>query len=320
MDIFHCVNGHVPRPLDGVARLPQDGFIWIDCVRDEHSDWPDVVEPLLGTEIERNHVSDSLNAQHRSFFDGTPAYDMLIFAGLGPDDQALPIETRTTAFFLFDRALLTVRAHDSVSVRTVRQRIFGGRIKSPKDPLSLAYVVLDTMVDRFLRIREPLSDRLGQLQDDLLEPGNDVEDWRPLLHGRREARRLEALCEDQLEALDAWRRGTRKPFSNPQSVRVRDLSEHVARVMSLASNQERDLEAAIQLHFAFTASRTNRIMQVLTVFSAIFLPLTFVVGVYGMNFEHMPELHWRYGYFFVLGFMAASAVALLLYFRRKRYF
>jgi len=90
--------------------------------------------------------------------------------------------------------------------------------------------------------------------------------------------------------------------------------------MSLAATQERDLESAIQLHFAIAAERTNRIMRVLTVFSAVFLPLTFLVGVYGMNFDYMPELRWRYGYFFALGFMAALSLGLLLLFKRKRYF
>lgn len=320
MNVFHFVSGKPPRRLDSPQPLPGDGFVWIDIARDQARDWPALIEPLLGVEIERNHVSDSLNASHRSFFDGTPSYDMLVFAGLGPCETPLPLEIRNLALFMFDRALLTVRAQDSISVLNLQQRIDSAQIKSPKDPPMLAHLLLTTLIDRFLAVREPLMEHFDTLEEELLAPRHGAANWRRLLDSRRQARKLEALCSDQIEALDAWRRGTRKSFSNPLSVRVRDLTEHAARVMSLASAQERDLESAIQLHFAIAAERTNRIMRVLTVFSAVFLPLTFLVGVYGMNFDYMPELHWRYGYFFALGFMAALSLGLLLLFRRKRYF
>ena len=81
---------------------------------------------------------------------------------------------------------------------------------------------------------------------------------------------------------------------------------------------QRDTEIAVQLHFSSVAHRTNKIVQGLTVLSAIFFPLTLITGIYGMNFEHMPELHWRYGYFMVLGLLAIVAGGLLLYFKRRR--
>lgn len=318
MEIYHLVNGRRPLTLDPQAPLPQDGIVWADFIREQAHEWPAWVESRVGASVHAQHVEDSFNARHPSFFDGTADYDMLVFEGLGPRDEPLPIETRAAAFFMFDRMLVTVRAADNPSVDKVRERLLDGRLKSPGSPLRLAYLMVDAMVDRYLLIREPMNRHLTELQDALLEPADPSHDWRQLLVGRRETRRLEALSESQLEALDAWHRNSRFEWEQTDEVRYRDLVGHVDRVLDHASGQERDLEAAVQLHFAAVAHRTNRVIQGLTVLSAIFFPLTFIVGVYGMNFEHMPELRWRYGYFAVLGVMALVAGVLVLIFRRKR--
>lgn len=319
MDILHFLNNHPIRQLDEGTALPEEGLVWVDYIRESAANWECWAEPLIGVPIEPQHVSDSLNPEHPSFFDGTADYDMLIFSGLGAKDTPFPLETRTAAFFLFDRILLTVRAPDNVSFGQVRQKLLDGRLKSPGSILKLTHMVLDNMVDRYLKIREPMDRHLTMLQDELLDPDNKMDDWRTLLKGRRVVRQLEALSEDQLEALDAWRRGTRTEWSSGEDVRIRDLGEHIKRVLDHASGQERDIESAVQLHFASVSHRTNRIMRGLTVMSAIFFPLTLITGIYGMNFQNMPELQTHYGYFVVLGLIFGLGGGLAYYFRRRRY-
>lgn len=319
MELYHFVNGQKPRALDPHAPLPEEGFVWVDFVREQAPDWACWVEPLVGAPIELQHLDDSLNPTHPSFFDGTAEYDMLVLEGIAPQEQIFPIEARVAVLFMFDRMLVTVRAADNVSVDQVRDKMLDGRLKPPPSPLRLAHLMIDTMVDRYLKIRAPMDQHLTELQDALLST-NPTQDWRELLVGRRETRRLEAISERQLEALDTWHRNSRFDWDQADEVRYRDVVDHVGRVLAHASDLERDLEAAVQLHFAAVAHRTNRVMQALTVLSAIFFPLTFLVGVYGMNFDNMPELHWRYGYFAVLGLLAVIAGALGLYFKRKRLF
>lgn len=320
MEILLLVPGEPPRPLDRAEALPEEGLLWIDFVRREHPDWPSLIQPLVNTEIDVEHLADSLNSQHPPFFDGTGDYDMLIFEGLGPNDDPFPLDTRVGALFLFDRLLVSVREHDAPSYPLVRQRLANGRLKCPPTPVLLAQYILDAMVDRYLKVREVLDERLTRLQDDLLDLSRPTKEWRPLLAGRRVVRQLESLCEAQHEALDAWRRGSRFDWSQAEEVRFRDIAEHVLRVTHHAGNLERDVEAAVELHFASVGYRTNRIMKTLTVISAVFFPLNFITSLYGMNFQNMPELHWHYGYFIVLGVLATLAVSLLLLFRRRGYF
>ena len=308
---------HVVQRLD---ELPPAGLVWIDCLRYEAADWGATLEPWLQKSIDARHVLDSLNPLHRSFLDGTDDYDMLILQGLGAEDAPFPLKTLTAVFFLFDRVLVTVRAPEAPSFNRLQARIDEGRIRGFKSPLDLAHQIWDAMIDRFLGIREMLDHDLDALQDDLLEPDNGMNDWRLLLNRRREVRRLESLCSEQLDTIDAFRRGARVAPGKAQRVQLRDLAEHIERVRGHASNLERDLEAAVQLHFAVATERTNRVVQTLTVISAIFFPLTLITGLYGMNFQHMPELAWRYGYFIVLGVLLAIGAGLLLLFKRRGYF
>lgn len=320
MDIFHFVAHEPPRKLSSLENLPEDGLIWVDLLRSESECWASTIEPLARCEIDAEHVFDSMSTTHPSFFDGTADYDMLIFEGLGPKDDPFPLETRTGVLFLFDRMVVSIHADDSLSFRIVKQKLLNGRMRCPPAPVQLVLMILDTMIDRYLKIREVLDERLTEMQDQLLDPSESADDWRALLEGRRQARRLEALSEGQLDALDAWRRGSRFAWSGPEEVRMRDLSEHVSRVRHHASDVERDVEAAVQLHFASVAHRTNRIMRTLTVISAIFFPLTLITGIYGMNFDHMPELHTQDGYYVVLLMLLLLASVLLLLFKRRGYF
>jgi magnesium/cobalt transport protein CorA len=217
--------------------------------------------------------------------------------------------------------LITVRAHENRSFGAIKQKLMSGRLRCPPNPRCLAHMLLDGMIDRYLAIREPMDKRLTQLQDQLLSEGqSNPRDWRELLSHRREARRLEALCEDQLEALDGWRRNSRIEWHEHETVRVRDLQEHIQRVLDHASNLEHDIESAVQLHFATVSHRTNEIIQTLTVLSAIFFPLTLLTGIWGMNFENMPELKTKYGYFFALGTLVTVAACLLTLFKKRKFF
>jgi Mg2+ and Co2+ transporter CorA len=147
VDVFHLVAGQPPKRLEHFGKVPEKGFYWVDLVREDAGDWACTVEPMIGQEINPEHVRDSLNPTHTSFFDGMPGYDMVIFQGLGPKDDPLPVQTRTAAFFLFDRLLVTVRAVDNVSFLRVRKRLDDGHSRSPGSPRTLALLILETMVD-----------------------------------------------------------------------------------------------------------------------------------------------------------------------------
>jgi magnesium transporter len=185
------------------------------------------------------------------------------------------------------------------------------------------------MVDRFLELREPLGALLDKAQFELLDPKRPFRDWPLLLAWRMELRRLESLSEEQLDAIQEWQdeRHDRADANKHGSAGVSDalrartnnLIEHINRVLNHATRLETSLESAVQLHFSSMAHRSTEIMRVLTTLTAIFMPLTLITGIFGMNFEFIPGIHTRTGFWWALGFMAAIAAVMYAWFRSRRW-
>jgi len=322
MQIFQFNRqGELPVRLDGVEKLPDEGFVWLDFTRQNARDWPAWVERLTGIRVVEEHVIDSFNGDHMSSFDGAEDYDVLIFQGLTPEDCESTenlIVTKSAAFFIFDRLLVSVRSSENVSFEVVKRKFCETKLRFPSTPFGLVHVVLDAMVHRYFTITDELEDRLDRIGDALMDPKNPYEDWRELMRYRKQAHALENLCEKNMDAIDAWRREMRAAISEGQRIRLADLRQHIERVERHADAIQRDIEIAIQLHFASVSHRTNEVVRTLTVLSAIFFPLTLLTGIWGMNFEHMPELSWRYGYAFALTTISVVGISLMVYFKRQR--
>jgi len=319
MDILSVTKQEVSQLDTLPARLPEEGFLWLDVVHDSNSEWPGIVEQLTDVSIHERHLKDTRNLNHPSFYDGTQDYEMLIFRGLSPAGQQRDFKTRPAVFILFDHLLVTIRPRDSVSVAEIKPRLLNKSVRIPRRPAGLMHLLMTIMVDRYLALRDPLIQRFDTWRQDLLDPRNRFSDYMSVLNYTSDLRQLERLCDEQAQALASWQEETATEFDDHLAVRYRDLNEHIQRVMSFATAQKQEAEALVQMHFSAVAHRTNEIVRVLTVLSGIFLPLSLIAGIFGMNFEYMPELKMHYAYFFVLGGMVTLAVVLLILFKFKRW-
>jgi len=307
-------------PIDALEALPETGVIWIDIHRGSSEPWPELVRQLTGFEIHERHVHDAANETHPSFADSTDDYELLVFQSLAPLEGDDNFVTRATAFFLFERLLVTVSPANSRSIHSVKKRLLGGKSKLILHPYGIMHMVLNNMVDRFLSMREDLIHRLGRYRQALLDPQNPFENWSELLAYQKQIFSLEMVSEGQSDAISIWKGNTDYEIDDQLSVRLNDLLNHIHRVSEFSLNQQREIDSLIQLHYSAVAHRTNEIVRVLTLISAIFLPLTLITGIYGMNFEFMPEIKTKFGYFFVLGGMALLTIGLLIYFRIRKWF
>jgi Mg2+ and Co2+ transporter CorA len=359
------IAGNRCEALDGVpAGPPERGFVWVDAHYEHPGAWVAAAEALTGVTLLEDHLADAENATHPSYFDSTRDYEMIVFRGLAfrPDaNRVEPIRIRTqpTVFFLFPRCVVSVRPADSRQVPALRARLLDAerwKQRLPARPEELMLRILNGMVDRYLDLRQPLTDQLEYWQRELLDPRRPFRDWVALLESRRQLRKLENLSEEQLDALQEWRdeRLDRRaggdearedradagrdathgagaddaaappppalpPLTDALEVRVNDLVEHIKRVLGHARRLETSVESAVQLHFSATAHRTNQIMRTLTVLTAIFMPLTLITGIFGMNFEVMPGIHSPSGFWWTMGTMAFIALGLVTFFRARRY-
>jgi magnesium transporter len=308
-----------------VVNLPQsitsEGFVWLDFDRHFEPNWVEKLETTLGNhfEIHERHVRDSLNFAHPPYFDTMPHYEMLIFRGFCSEDPDNEWATTPVAFFLFRSGLITIRSAGNHSIFDIRQHLLDESGRVPTRPEGLMHLILDAMINRFLLMHQPLSEQLDHWRDKLLRIDKTFADWHYLMIHRSQLRRLEILCEQQIDILSAWREDTHCPIDDYLIVRFNDLQEHLGRVLHDVQGLLNEIDFLMQLQFAATAQRTNYIMSILTIVSVTFLPLNLIVGLFGMNFVHLPWVQQPYGFYWLLFGMIGIGIGVFMWFKWKRW-
>ncbi len=315
-------------------------FTWLSLSRSEFVASTDAVQSrinaITGFDLVDLHVSDLRNAALPSHFDYTADYDLLVFRRLtvGADKavaQRINIDTAPVAFAVFDKVVLSVHP-DDCAVRDA----FAERLKTtqpsrqPASPADLMLRMVNVMVDAYLDLRRELTHTLDHWQTALLSQTKRFDDWDALLSARMRLHHLDDICEDQraavqewLDELDTWTTSDSPPALRRETdllqVRSRDLLEHIERVAHHVRRLEQTLETAVQMHFSIQGNRTNDIMRTLTALTAIFLPLNFITGFFGMNFEFLPLIHRGDGLWWAVCSMLLVSGTFLTVFLRKRY-
>jgi len=201
----------------------------------------------------------------------------------------------------------------------LRERIRRERgIIRTSGPDYLAYAMLDGVVDSYFPILEGFGDLIETLEEELIR---DVDgDILPRIHQvKSKLLVLRRAIWPLREALHQLVRDPIPQICEETRVYLRDCADHTFQIIDLVETYRELTSNLMDLYHSALANRTNEVMQVLTVIATIFIPLTFIVGVYGMNFDYMPELRWKYGYFMVWGVMLVIAGGLLWLFKRKNW-
>ena len=182
----------------------------------------------------------------------------------------------------------------------------------------LAYSLLDALVDGYFVILEKLGERIDNLEEELIaSPRREI--MEQLYQLKRELLFLHKAVWPLREVLAALERRESPIIHETTAPYLRDVYDHVVQVIDSVEIYRDMLSTMLDLYLSSVSFRLNEVMKVLTIIATIFMPLTFIAGVYGMNFKYLPELEWRYGYFAALTLMAAIAVGMLFYFKRKKW-
>lgn len=232
--------------------------------------------------------------------------------------------TEQLSIVLGDDWLLTFQEQPGDVFERIRERLRGGlgRIRK-KDVDYLAYSLIDAVVDAYFPILERVGDRIDAIEDVVMEgePGKEVAGQIHAL--RREVVAVRRAVWPLRDALYALTHGELELVSDETQVFMRDAHDHILRILDMVESYRETIGSLMDTYLSSVSNRMNEIMQVLTVIATLFIPLTFVAGLYGMNFDtevspwNMPETKWYWGYPFALALMAGMTIALLVYFRRK---
>ncbi|MFH1923544.1 MAG: magnesium/cobalt transporter CorA [Planctomycetota bacterium] len=236
-------------------------------------------------------------------------------------DASEQLQTEQICFFVGQRFVLTFQEGKPADcLDPVRERIrdSSGRI-GHRGTDYLAYALLDSIIDHYFPVVESYGERLDALDRQLIDTRGDAS-IAAINAFRSELLVLRRAIRPHREAINQLLRDTHALISDETRIFLRDCYDHTIQLGEAIDTYRDTCSDLRDFHLAAISNRTNDVMKTLTTIATIFIPLTFIAGLYGMNFDHMPELHWRYGYPVALGLMASVVIGLLLWFRRKGWF
>jgi magnesium transporter len=264
-------------------------------------------------------LEDVMNTQQRPKWDDYHNGIFLIARAQRMDNTTHEIITEQIAFFFGKNFIVTFQEDEEDLFPNIRERLHQGLGKLRQKGVDyLAYTLLDYIVDDYFTILDKTEETIENLEDKILN-NFQTTTRNEIYNLKRQQSDIRRAVLPLREVIGRFAREDGEFVEPSNMVYIRDLYDHVIRVGEIVENQRDMLQNLNDLFNAEQSNRANHVMKVLTIVSSIFIPLTFIAGVYGMNFENMPELHTQNGYFAVWALMIFIAILQLIYFRIKKW-
>ena len=297
-----------PEPIDGRV----DWYDWRGLGREEEAI---AFAQRLG--MPPLALEDALDVQQRPKYEERPQSFLLIVPHLSIDETGQLRREQITLYWT-DQIVLTLQEFPGDVLLEVRSRIAEalGRVRQ-RSTTYLAYVLADAILDDYAGVINYLEERCDRIEDDILGGRRIKESKRRIHEIKSTVNSLRRTLVPLRDAVGKWMRSEHPMREDNIDPFLRDLFDNVSRDYEQVEGYGTRSSDLYQLYTSELAVETNSVVQVLTVVSAIFIPLTFMTGLYGMNFEYIPELGFRHGYFVLWAMMIIVVVVLLLIFRRR---
>ena len=279
-----------------------------------------VLETLGGQfEVSGLILEDIANTRQRPKFEEQDGRLFVVLKMISYDEVKAALVTEQVSLLLMRGVVLTFQEDVGDVFDPIRERIRGGKGRVRRSGAEfLFYLLVDAVVDHYFIVLERLGERIELLQEAVA--ANPTEEVLREIHRlKREVLELRRAVWPLREVIGELRASESQVLGKELGPFLRDVSDHVFHVLDTTETYREMASSMVDIYLSSMSNRMNAVMKVLTIIATIFIPLTFVAGVYGMNFDHMPELGWKWGYPAVLGVMAAVAGIMLIYFRRKRW-
>ncbi len=270
-------------------------------------------------------IEDILNTNQRTKVDIFDDYIFIVFKSLTYNGGAKALEMEQVSLIFGENFVITFQEKKGDVFEPVRDRIINNKGKIRKMGADyLAYTLLDTVVDNYFKALENIGEEIEDMEDELVTNPTPA-----TLHGIHRLKKEMLLLRRSVwplrEIISELQREETPLIKQTTNIYLRDIYDHIITVIDTVETYRDTISGMLDVYLSSISNRMNEIMKVLTIYAVIFIPLTFIAGVYGMNFNtanspfNMPELNWYFGYPFALGLMAVVGIAMLIYFRRKKW-
>jgi magnesium transporter len=321
MEIFVYHNGadHVDEgfPPEKLTELLADkeSLVWIDMEQ------PTEKDTRLLSEVFHFHpltIEDAVETRNQPKVESYNNYLFLIVHGVTMETNSTNFITRELDIYLGANFVLTYHHESFRSINAVKTQIRNNTFHCERGADYLLHQILDKLVDLYIPVVDDFETAINNIEDRIFQMKKGSNKLlQEIMDFKRSVARLVRISSKQIDVIARLANGEFPLIGKNVLPFYRDIYDHLHRVSLLAEHYRDLVGGLLNLHFNVVANRTNDVVKTLTIFSAIVLPLSLIAGIYGMNFENMPELKTRNGYFLTLASMAFVAITLLIYFWRK---
>jgi len=264
-------------------------------------------------------LEDLVNTNQRPKAEVFPKYMFIVLKMMNYNDTTNTVDVEHVSLILGENYVISFQEDEGDVFDAVRERIrtAKGRIRNMKSDY-LAYALMDAVVDHYFLAVEKIGDFIEDIDDRLLtDPKPD--DIHEIHRLKRDILSLRKAVWPLREEVGAIEKSESPLIHQETRVFLRDLYDHTIQVIDMVETFRDLLGGMHDTYLSSISTRMNEIMKVLTIIATIFIPLTFIVGVYGMNFEYMPELKWPWGYYLIWLIMFSVGCGMVVYFKRKKW-
>ncbi|GLP96284.1 magnesium transporter CorA family protein [Paraferrimonas sedimenticola] len=294
----------------------QGGQLWLDMVDEPQSQEAELLRSLGCHSLA---IADAQKDRRPPKIEEFEQFCFILYRGFSSSDELLDIKTLALAAFIGDDILITRRGGESIGVNALWEE--SKIIKYLQTPPLLFAKIMNASANRYMQAVLEVEDDISDLEDAMLTESND-ELMHKLIALKSHLRKIHRIQSYHVKLVKKIMAGEMARFDVEQGElkhSITDVYDKFDRLDSLTLMYYDLCGDLIEGYISLSSHQLNRTMQLLTVVSVIFVPLTFIAGIYGMNFEYIPELTYKHGYFMLWGFMLAVASALVWTFRRKRW-
>jgi magnesium transporter len=265
-------------------------------------------------------LEDVLDTQIRPKIEFFDKYVFVVLKMLRYNKTTLEVEAEQVSFVMGDTYVISLqedREGDVFDPIRTRLETTGGRIRR-SDADFLLYSLIDMVIDNYFLVLEKIGERVEALEDEITSHPSESP-LKTLYKLKQELIFIRKSVWPLREVISSMEREETPLIHKETRKYIRDAYDHTIQVIDTTESYRDSMGSLLDIYLTSISNRTNDVVKVLTIISTIFMPLTFIAGVYGMNFDFMPELRWKYSYFVVLGIMLLSALAMLMWFRKKKW-
>jgi len=320
IEIFSYSKQNGLRRITDTGSLPsllkdETESVWVDL------EAPTEEETQILSSVFNFHplaIEDCVGESHLPKLDDFGDYLFLVLHGARSGEAQGTFKTVELNFFLGKRYLVTYHQPLSRSINRTKERCLKNSLTISRGMDFLLYEILDGTVDNYFPILDDFDEVLDELEREVTASPTK-ETLNRIFTLKRDGMALRRVTSPQREILNRLSRDPFTVVNKRTAIYFRDVYDHLVRINDLAESYKDLSTGLLEAYISMVSNRLNEVVKILTALTVVFMPLTVITGIYGMNFKNMPELDWKYGYYTTIGVMVAIVVVMLGFFRWKKW-